>query len=372
MEIEPFLIERWYERYEFTTELMLSSSDCESWTVAELLALEPDAERRLHDLRLGYTETPGSPGLRDAVAGTSALCTADDVIVLAAAEEAIFVAMHALLRPGDHAIVETPCYASALTVARSAGAEVSEWVRRFDDGWKHDLDSLASLIRPETKLLYVNSPHNPTGTQLAEPTLTEIIELAAAHGVALFSDEVYRGLEHDPATRLPQAADLYERALSLGAPSKALGLPGLRLGWLTCRDPALRRAIVDLKLYTTICSSAPSELLSEIAVRHHDTLLERNRRLVLANLPLVEATIARHHEVMRWVPATAGPIGFPKLAGVDETQQFCEELAATESVLLLPGNVYGLPQHVRFGFGRAEIAEALMRFELFLDRYLDG
>jgi len=368
MEIEPFLIERWYERYEFTTELMLSSSDCESWTVSDLLALEPGAEEQLRRLWLGYTETPGSPGLRDAVASASASCTADDVVVLAAAEEGIFVALHALLRPGDHAIVETPCYASALTVARSTGARVSEWARRFDEGWAYDLDALAALVRPETKLLYVNSPHNPTGTQLDAADQAAIVELADAHGLVLFSDEVYRGLEHDPATRLPQAADLSARALSLGAPSKALGLPGLRLGWLSCRDPAVRRAIVELKLYTTICSSAPSELLAEIALRHRDTLLERNRGLVLANLPLVEETIARYPEVLRWVPPTAGPIGFPQLAELDETQPFCEELAAVESVLLLPGNVYGLPRHVRVGFGRAEIAEPLARLERFLQR----
>ena len=366
MEIEPFLIERWYERYEFTTELMLSSSDCESWTVADLLALEPDAEARLHGLRLGYTETPGSPGLRDAVAALTGRCAADDVTILAAAEEAIFVAMHALLRPGDHAIVETPCYASALTVARSTGAAVSEWVRRFADGWEHDLDALAALVRPETTLLYVNSPHNPTGTQLESATQAAIVELARERGLVLFSDEVYRGLEHDPATRLPQAADLYERALSLGAPSKALGLPGLRLGWLTCRDPAVRRAIVDLKLYTTICSSAPSELLTEVALRHHDALLERNRGLVLANLPLVEETIARLSDTLRWVRPSAGPIGFPLVAGVVDTQPLCEALAADESVLLLPGNVYGLPQHVRIGFGRAEIPEPLARLERFL------
>ena len=366
MEIEPFLIERWYERYEFTTELMLSSSDCESWTIADLLELEPDATARFHTQRLGYTETRGAPGLRASVASLTDTCSADDVTILAAAEEAIFVAMHALLRSGDHVIVETPCYASALTVARSTGAEVSEWTRRFEDGWAHDLDALESLLRPETRLLYVNSPHNPTGTQLAAATQAALVELAREREIVLFSDEVYRGLEHDPAARLPQAADLYDRALSLGAPSKALGLPGLRLGWLVSRDPELHRAIVDLKLYTTICSSAPSEFLTELALRHHDLLLERNRGLVLGNLPLVEEMLARHADTMRWVRPTAGPIGFPRLSGVDDTEPFCEALAVEHSVLLLPGSVYGLPGHVRIGFGRAEIAEALARFERFL------
>jgi aspartate/methionine/tyrosine aminotransferase len=368
MEIEPFLIERWYERYEFTTELMLSSSDCESWTVAELLALEPDATDRLLGLRLGYTETPGSLELRAAIAAGCQECEPDDVVVLAAAEEGIFVAMHALLRPGDHAVIETPCYASALTVARSTGAEVSEWKRRYVDGWEHDLDALMRAIGPETKLLYINSPHNPTGTQLAAETFAAVVEIAREHDLVLFSDEVYRGLEHDVSTRLPLAADVYERALSLGAPSKALGLPGLRLGWLVTRDEGLRRALIDLKLYTTICSSAPSELLTALALRHHDQLLDRNRALVLDNLRLVTELLDRHAERFSWVAPTAGPIGFPRLAGAAETQPFCEELAARESVLLLPGNVYGEPEHVRIGFGRARIPEALLGFERFLSR----
>ena len=287
--------------------------------------------------------------------------------ILAAAEEAIFVAMHALLRPGDHVIVETPCYASALTVARSTGAEVSEWTRRFEDGWAHDLDALASLLRPETRLIYVNSPHNPTGTQLAAETQAAIVELARDRGIVLFSDEVYRGLEHDPAERLPHASDLYERALSLGAPSKALGLPGLRLGWLVSRDAELHRAIVDLKLYTTICSSAPSEFLTELALRHHDRLLERNRSLVLGNLPRVEA--------MRRAARRSPGVGQRRPLGRSGSRdsprsttpsRSVRKLAEEESVLLLPGSVYGLPRHVRIGFGRAEITEALARFERFL------
>ena len=276
--------------------------------------------------------------------------------------------MHALLRPGDHAVIETPCYASALSLARSTGADVSVWERRFADGWAHDLDALARAIRPETKLLYINSPHNPTGTQMAAETFAGVVALAREHDLVLFSDEVYRGLEHDPDVRLPVAADAYERALSLGAPSKALGLPGLRLGWLVTRDPSLHRAIVDLKLYTTICSSAPSELLTALALRHHDRLLERNRALIGHNLPLVEAMVARHADRLSWVPPTAGPIGFPRVDGAADTQALCEELAARESVLLLPGNVYGHPDHVRIGFGRAEIEEALARFERFLTR----
>ena len=210
----------------------------------------------------------------------------DDVVVVAAAEEGIFVAYHALLEPGDHVVVETPCYESALQVALSAGAEVTEWRRSAADGWAHDLDALERALRPETKLVYVNTPHNPTGTLMPREVLDRVVELCAERGAWLFCDEVYRELEHDPADRLPAACDLYERALSLGSMSKTYGLPGLRLGWLASRDRGALARIVDLKHYTTICSSAPSELLSALALRHRDALADRNRAIVLANLPL--------------------------------------------------------------------------------------
>ena len=366
MQIRPFAIERFYERWEFRTELMLSSSDCETLAVAELLSLEPDAERRLLDMRLGYTEVPGSDELRAAVAAAYARAEPQDVLTLAAAEEGIFIAYHALLGPGDHVIVEAPCYGSAVEVARSTGAEVSLWQRRFADGWAHDLDELERLMRPRTRLLYVNSPHNPTGTQMSARTFDRVVELARERSIVLFSDEVYRGLEHDLADRLPAACDVYERAISLNTVSKAYGLPGLRIGWLACRDRTLIDRITELKLYTTICSSAPSELLVALALRHSEQLVARSRRLVLSNLPLLEEFLELRGDLFQWVPPSAGPIGFPHVAGELDVQRWCEETAERSGVLLLPGAVYEEPRHVRFGFGRANMPEALAR----LDDYL--
>ena len=367
MKIAPFRIEQYYAVHEFTAPYMLSSSDAESVAIADLLALEPDALERLLAQRLGYTESVGAPELRAAIAPIYETLSPDDVVVVAAAEEAIFVAYHALLEPGDHVVVETPCYESALQVARSAGAAVTEWRRSASDGWAHDLDALRSALRPDTKLVYINSPHNPTGMQMSREVLDAVVGLCAERGAWLFSDEVYRELEHDPADRLPAACDLYERALSLGSMSKTYGLPGLRLGWLACRDRDALQRIVDLKHYTTICSSAPSELLSALALRHRDVLADRNRGIVLANLPLLDAFFERHADVLSWVRPTAGPIGFPRLHGVDDATAFCEQLVAAEGVLLLPGAVYDEPGHVRVGFGRAAMPEALERLERYID-----
>ena len=362
MELSPFRIERFYAHYEHSTRFMLSSSDCQSRTIAELLELEPDAHERLLECWCGYTESPGAPDLRRAIASLYERTGAEEVVVTSCAEEGIFLLYHALLRPGDHVIVETPCYESALEVARSTGAQVSQWERRYEDGWLHDLDALAGLIRPATRLLYLNQPHNPTGTLMARQVFEDVIGIARVHGLIVFSDEVYRELEHDPADRLPAACDLYERAVSLGSISKSYGLPGLRIGWIATRDAALREAVSTMKDYTTICASAPSEFLTALALRNRHVLLDRNLAIVRHNLPLLDGFFERHPETFQWIRPTASPIGFPRVTGIDDVARYCARLAGT-GVLLLPGTVYDQPDHVRIGFGRANMPDALELLE---------
>jgi aspartate/methionine/tyrosine aminotransferase len=367
VQIAPFSLERYYERWEFRAELMLSSSDCESRTVADLLALEPDAERRLLELHLGYTEVAGSPELRAAIAGRHEHVEPGDVLTVAAAEEGIFIVCHGLLEASDHVVIETPCYGSALELARSTGASVSVWQRHHEDGWAYDLEALRALLRANTKLIYINSPHNPTGSHMQAAVFERVLALAADSDIVLLSDEVYRGLEHNRSDRLPAACERYERAITLGAVSKAYGLPGLRVGWLASRDPRLIERAKEIKLYTTICSSAPSELLVALAVRHAEQLIAANRELVLGNLPLLDALLERRGELFEWVRPTAGPVGFPRVAADIDVHAWCEQIAAQANVLLLPGTVYGEPRHVRFGFGRANLAQAVER----LDGYLE-
>ncbi|MGZ4214913.1 MAG: aminotransferase class I/II-fold pyridoxal phosphate-dependent enzyme [Solirubrobacteraceae bacterium] len=361
MQLSPFRIERFYARHEFTTRYMLSSSDCQSRTIGELLELEPDAHERLLNQWCGYTESLGAPELREAIADLYETGP-DDVIVASCAEEGILLMHHALLKPGDHAIVETPCYESALVLARSTGADVSAWQRRFEDGWRHDVEELERLMTPRTRVLYINQPHNPTGTLMSHATFERVVELAREHDVVVFCDEVYRELEHDSAARLPAACDTYERAVSLGSISKTYGLPGLRIGWLATRDPEMRDALATLKDYTTICASAPSELLVALALRQREILVARNLEIVRRNLPLLDEFFSRYASVFEWVRPTAGPIGFPLVRGVADVDALCEALAKA-GVLLLPGSVYDEPRHARVGFGRADMPQALELLE---------
>jgi aspartate/methionine/tyrosine aminotransferase len=366
MQITPFRIEEYMGKYEFSAKYLLSSSDAESQTIQDLLALEPGAHDALMKLWCGYTESPGAPWLREVLAAIYQQIHADHLVVVSAAEEAIFLFYHALLTPKDHAIVETPCYESALTVPKSTGASVNEWRRKPENGWTHDFAALERLIRPNTRAIYINTPHNPTGLLMSPQVFRRVLELAAHHGIYVFCDEVYRELEHDPATRLPAACDFYERALSLGSVSKTYGLPGLRLGWLACRDTAFLQKIISLKHYTTICASAPSEFLTALAMRHRQKFIDRNRELVLRNLRLLSAFFASRSDIFDWTPPNSSTIGFARFKPESGVQNFCENLVRDVGVLLLPGNVYDEPHHIRFGYGRSNMTESLGQLESWL------
>jgi aspartate/methionine/tyrosine aminotransferase len=370
MQIAPFRIEEYFGKYEFSAKYLLSSSDCQSQTIEEVLALEPGSQEKFLKHWCGYTESPGAPWLRETITSLYKEIRADDVLVFAATEEAIFVFYQALFGPGDHLIVETPCYESALTLAKSTGAAVSEWQRKSENGWAHDISALEALIQPNTRAIYINTPHNPTGLLIPPHILHQIMQLASRTGIYVFCDEVYRELEHDPATRLPAGCDLYERAVSLGSMSKTYGLPGLRLGWMACRDVALLKKCLEFKYYTTICSSAPSEFLADVALRHRSKIADRNRQLVLNNLALLTAFLARRSSLFSWTPPNASPIGFAKFNANRDVLEFCETVVRDASVLLLPGSVYDQAHHIRFGYGRRNMPESLAHLESYLQSHL--
>ncbi len=363
MKIPPFLLERYFASHEFNARYLLCASDCESMSIGELLRLEPGAEERFSRQRLGYTESPGSPALRQAIAGLYAGMGPEQVLVHSGAEEAIFLFMHAALKPGDHLVVQSPCYQSLAEVARSIGCTVDPWPLREEEGWAPDLDELRRLVRRRTRAVVVNSPHNPTGFQMPLSLFREVVRLAEERGVLLFSDEVYREAEYLEADRLPAACDLSEACVSLGVMSKSYGLAGLRIGWLATRNARLRDAVAALKDYTTICSPSPSEFLAELALRHRQPLLRRNLDLIRANLQVLDGFFARQAERFTWHRPLAGPVAFPRLKGA-EVESFCDRLRESSGVLLLPGSVFGdRDNHFRIGFGRADLPEAVERLE---------
>jgi aspartate/methionine/tyrosine aminotransferase len=364
-QLPPFEIERYFAVHEFAAPYLLCASDVEPLSLNELLAHADAESRTLWDgLVLGYTETLGSPLLRREIAAAYATLEADDVIAVVGASEALFLIVSALVHPGDHVVALWPAYQSLYDLARAQGADVELVELRPEHGWALDLDRIGAALRPTTRAVIVNLPHNPTGMHVTREQFDALVELVDGHGATLVCDEVYRGLEHDAAARLPAAADCSARAVSVGVLSKSYALAGLRVGWIATRDRDLLDAVAQVRDYTTLCSPAPSEVLGVIALRAADALLERSRGIISANLPILDELFAAHPERLDWVRPSAGSIGFPRYRGEEGIDAFSERLLREDGVLLLPGRVYDYgDDRFRLGFGRANLPEAVERLD---------
>ena len=366
MHLPPFQLERYFARYEFDVRHLLCCSDCESLTLKDVLDLEPGAGDKLQKLWLGYTESQGAPALRRAISRMYETIEPSQVLVHSGAEEAIFLFMHATLAPEDHVIVHWPGYQSLFEVARSIGCEVSFWEAREDRGWSLGLTELKGHLRPHTRAVIVNTPHNPTGWLMPGDEFGQLSRLLDRRGILLFSDEVYRESEYVADDRLPAACDISERAVSLGVMSKTYGLPGLRIGWVATRNAEIATRMAALKDYTTICNSGPSELLAEIALRHRERLIRRNLEIISANLVILDGFFNEYASTFSWVRPKAGPIAFVGLNGI-EVEPFCDGLVNQEGVLLLPGHLYADGyNYFRIGFGRRDMPAALESLERFV------
>jgi aspartate/methionine/tyrosine aminotransferase len=366
MNLPPFKLERFFAKYEFNTEYLLCSSDCEAMPIADLLALETGAAEKFQQVWLGYTESQGSPSLRAEICKLYQNIQPEDILIHSGAQEAIFLFMFAAFKEYDHVIVHSPAYQSLAEVARAAGCDVSPWRAREDDGWSLDLHELRHLMRTNTKAIIINTPHNPTGYLMSRADYDALHTFAKANKLLLFSDEVYRESEYDPAQRLPAACDQGDYATSLGVTSKTYGLAGLRIGWIATKNKKIYEKMTSLKDYTTICSSAPSEFLAEVAMRNRNRLIERNLGIIKQNLQVVEGLFARHADLFSWVRPQAGSMAFPRYLGGD-VESFCDQLVKEAGVLLLPGSVYDDSRnHFRLGLGRKNLPRAVEKLEQFL------
>ena len=370
--LPEFRLEAYFGIWEFKARYHLTASDAETMELRELLALGDDRDReRWERLRLNYIEVRGTPELRAAIASTYDAIQPDDVLCFAGAEEGLYCAMHALLGKDDHAIVTVPNYQSAESIPLSL-CEVTGVALHADRDWALDLDEVRAALRSNTRLISVNFPNNPTGKIADRSTFDELIGICRDRGIWLFSDEVYRGIERDAAKRLPQAADRYERALSLNVMSKAYGLPGLRVGWIACRDRDVLARMERVKHYLSICDSAPSEVLATIALKAREQILERNRSIAKENLAKLQAFFSRHGDRFEWYEPDGGCIAFPRYLGDDGVESFCKRLVEEAGVLLLPASMYRsellstASDRFRIGYGRRGMDEALEAFEAFL------
>jgi aspartate/methionine/tyrosine aminotransferase len=368
VKIPSFALERYFAQHEFSARYLLSCSDCEALSMTELLSMADAESRDLWEhLELRYTESQGHPLLRDAIADIYANIDASNILV-AAPEEAIFLLMHALLEAGDHVVVMAPAYQSLHEVARSIGCVVDSWEPDEEPGWHFAIASLEERLRPDTRLVVVNFPHNPTGYVPPKKDFQALVELLRKRGICLLADEMYRFLETKPELTLPSACELYDNAISIFGLSKSFGLPGLRIGWLASQNRAILQRALTLKDYTTICNSAPSEILAIIGISNRAAIIEQQLARLHRNLSVLDRFFDDYDDCFSWSRPMGSSVCFPKMLIEQDTSAFCDKLVNKAGILLVPSRLFQFGErHVRVGFGRENLPEVMSVFATYLD-----
>jgi aspartate/methionine/tyrosine aminotransferase len=368
MKLKPFKLERYFARYEFSVKYLLSSSDCDGLPQNELLAMADNETKSLwSNLALGYTESLGHPLLREEIAKLYNGIEAKDCLVVVP-EEGIFIALNTILDKGDHVICTFPGYQSLYEIAEGLACEISRWKPEEENGWRFNPDVLEKQIKPNTKLIIINFPHNPTGYLPSKEDYQRVFDIARKNNLYVLSDEMYRYLEYDQIDRLPSACEIYDKAVALFGMSKTFGMAGVRIGWVITRDIDLSSKMAALKDYTTICSSAPSEILSIIALRAKKQIIDMHLVRINRNLVLLDKFFEDNKDRIEWIKPRAGTIGFPKLKGNVDTLNFCQKVVKEANIMLLPSTVYDFDNnHFRLGFGRENMPEALEKFCEYLE-----
>ncbi|MBV8670532.1 MAG: aminotransferase class I/II-fold pyridoxal phosphate-dependent enzyme [Candidatus Eremiobacteraeota bacterium] len=368
MKLARFMLEEWLEGHrDPSIRFYLGGSTGPVWTVRELLELDGAGSlEQLMDADVVYAPSIGSESLRQAIAQMQSVPD-EYVLVFTGAAEALAHIVATVAEPGANVVVPFPCFPPHQWLPDGLGLEVRLYRLRRENGFRIDADEIVDLIDARTRVVLVNSPHNPTGSTISEPDLRRLHDVAAQRGIQFVSDEVYHPIYHGQQT--PSAAML-PAATVVGDLSKAFSLSGLRIGWMVEPDARRRAVYENAREYYTISNSPISEYLAEIAVRHREEIFARTREVASANLQLLEKVFDEHAELLRWVRPQGGMIAFPWLVSGEETRSLCEE-AAAEGVLMVPGDCFGLPDHLRIGFGvgREWYAEAMQRLSAVLSRW---
>lgn len=368
MRIEPFQLERWMTTYEMDVQWDIAESGIFPMTTRELLDLLPEDEREsalgeLLDLRLGYSEARGSAELRSLIAGTYKDTSPDEILVTTGAIEANFLLFNELLSPGDRVVAVAPAYQQLNSVPRAIGCDVALWKLRRNGGFHYDLDDLRALATPETRLIVINTPHNPTGAMLSEEDLREVYALAERLDAWVLSDEAYRWLDLPGSAPLPPPMrNLGPRAISTGTFSKPFGLPGLRVGWMAAPEEIVQRCW-GLRDYITLSPGKLNDALATTAFRHRAEIAARTRRIVAENLDFAERWFAENGDLVSWTPPLGGLLALMRYELEMPSLALANRLAEDYSVMLAPGSAFGYEGYLRIGIGNtpAAFSEGLKR-----------
>ncbi|MGH9312032.1 MAG: aminotransferase class I/II-fold pyridoxal phosphate-dependent enzyme [Vicinamibacterales bacterium] len=384
MRIETFAMERMQSTWENRVDVNLSESGVRPLRLEELLELRqrPDTSpdttseelQRLLKQELAYTQSNGTPELRRAIAQLYPGATEDHIEVTNGGSEANYIAIWHLVEPGDEVVMMTPNYMQAWGLARGFGGVVKPWPlleRDTPSGrrWRPDLDELAALVTPRTKLILICNPNNPTGARLERADLDGIAVIADRHGAWILADEIYRGAEPD-GRETPTIWGRSERVIVTSGLSKAYGLPGLRIGWIVA-PPSLTASLWSYHDYTTIAPGALSDLLARVALdpARRPSIIERTRRIIRRNFPIVRDWLAAHGDAFHYVAPEAGAIVYAGYRHGINSTELVTRLRDTHSVLIVPGDHFNMDGYLRIGFGSEapQVVEGLRRLHMLLE-----
>ena len=364
MRYETFTLERWMTRWELEVDYDIAESGILPMSLADLYELiTPDArerlERDLHEMPLGYSEARGTIALRDTLAATYERAAAEDILVTTGAIEANFLLFNTLLEPRDHVVAVSPAYQQLHSVPRALGAEVDLWSVVQEDGFAYDLNRLESLVREDTRLIVINTPHNPTGAMLNADELRDVVRIAERAGAWVLSDEAYRWLEHPGGDALPAPLhDTYERAISVGTLSKPFGLPGLRVGWFAANADIAAKAW-SVRDYVSLSPAKMSDAIAKVVIEERDRILPRNAKIIQRNLETAKAWFANNDDLVHWSPPRAGLLAMMRYDLNVPSLELADRLAEDVRVMLAPGSAFGIEHHLRIGIGqRPDLFEA--------------
>jgi aspartate/methionine/tyrosine aminotransferase len=346
MELKPFLLDKWLDTYEHGIEFNLAASTGPAWTLNEILNLASDEQRELFfNHKVVYSRPAGAGGLRSAIADMQGV-DVDHVQVVTGASEALLVLMWLAAEPGANVILPHPGFTTFSALPESLRIETRFYALRKENGFAIDIDEIKKLTDRNTKLVLINSPHNPTGATISDADLDILHEHTSSHGIQLISDEVYHPIYHGQPTksaaRLPHATVIHDF-------SKAFPLSGVRTGWMIEHDHRRRERYWNARAYFSISNNTAGEMLAEIAMRHRDIVLAKTQKSASENLRLLNAFMSEHRETIGWIPPRGGMTVFPWLLSGENSRPFCQA-AANQGILLAPGDCFDMPSHFRLGF----------------------
>src|SRR5262245_56909196 len=357
MKIETFALERWMTKYETCVKYDIAESGIFPLTVNDLLSFEAPGDHnavlgRLLNLRLGYSEAPGTLELRQTLAETYHNCEPDNILVTTGAIEANFLLFNVLLKAGDHVIAPYPAYHQLYSVPRAIRCDVSLWKVGPDTGCRYNVDELEKLVSPKTRLIVVDTPHNPTGAMLSADELKRVYDLAESVVALVMCDEAYRWLTIPGGPSLaPPMFNLGPSGISVGTVSKPFGLPGLRIGWIAA-DKGTVAQCWGMRDYVSLSPGKLNDALAILAIKHRDKIVDRNNAIISANLAAASDWIARHSGILSWQPPRGGLLALLRYQMDIPSLELANKLAEQYSVMLAPGSAFGYENHLRIGIGQ--------------------